>query len=427
MIFVVGCASPDATSTAPSQLPIFAYPIRVQAKSSGLNISRAKVTIEVGGQPPIDDVTDNNGYGELLLPANYVDKSGKLRVEADGYQPFLQTVQLTKGLLPDVIQLDQVIGNTQPGSATNTPTTTNTPALSSPDGTSALTSTMVPTATPSVSGDLTNPTVELTDKCQIGTILFVSQRAQGKEIYKMNYDGSNVTQITNNADDDALPRVSSDGTRVVYVSIENGQSDLYLMNIDGTATERITEQTGDDPSWSPAGNQIVFSSAKDGDWEIYILDLSTKELTQLTNNNHADNRPHWSPDGSKIAYDSRPSGENWGIHVIDVNGLNDVEVLNEKWAGGPVWSPDGSSLAYASAESGNGEIYTINLETKVQTRLTNDKLKDVDPWWSPDGECIIFESNRSGNGEIWLMDKNGNLIRNLTNNPANDYFASWSK
>jgi Tol biopolymer transport system component len=114
----------------------------------------------------------------------------------------------------------------------------------------------------------------------------------------MNADGSNQTRLTNNpGGDDAFPRWSPDGKKIVFVSGHGeGNYEIYLMNSDGSDRTRLTESPGaqDDnfgARWSPDGKQLIFWSSRDGDAELYVMNADGSSQTRLTDNPASD----WSP------------------------------------------------------------------------------------------------------------------------------------
>ena len=107
---------------------------------------------------------------------------------------------------------------------------------------------------------------------------------------------TNIRDLTNTPTvDNYLPRVSPDGTKIVFSSNRDGEGDLYVINIDGTGERRLTTGGRDDgsASWSPDGTEIVFDSNRDGDYELYKMNVETQAVTQLTFNEVDDRWPVW--------------------------------------------------------------------------------------------------------------------------------------
>jgi len=84
----------------------FEYQVRVQARGTGENVSDAAVTIEVGGKAPLDGITDSNGLARISISVSHAGQPGILIVEAIGYKRYTQNIDLTKDVLPKIIQLE---------------------------------------------------------------------------------------------------------------------------------------------------------------------------------------------------------------------------------------------------------------------------------------------------------------------------------
>ena len=281
-------------------------------------------------------------------------------------------------------------------------------------------------------------------------IAFASQRDGNAEIYVMDADGGNLQRLTENRHDDYSPSWSPDGKRIAFVSDRDGHvhvihgrptSEIYVMNADGGNSQNLTNHPHDDrdPSWSPDGKRIAFSSDRKGDlqnFEIYVMDTDGSNSQNLTNNPFDDGEPSWSPDGKRIVFSSVRDGhfENkfaitHEIYVMDADGGNQQRLTENRqndWL--PSWSPDGKRIAFSSDRKGdlqNFEIYVMNADGGNQQRLTENRQNDWGPSWSPDGEQIAFMSDRDGNWEIYVMDADGSNQQNLTNNRHSDGSPAW--
>ena len=192
--------------------------------------------------------------------------------------------------------------------------------------------------------------------------------------------------------------------------------------------------------------QIAFVSHRDGNMEIYVMDINGENQQNLTNNRHDDWNPSWSADGKRIAFvsdreghviDGRPTSE---IYVMDADGKNQLKLTenpgNDRY---PSWSPDSKRITFVS-ERDNGEkhphreIYVMDADGKNQQRLTNNHDNDQYPSWSPNGKQIVFASTRETHfigevkitDEIYVMDIDGKNQQRLTENRHDDGFPSWS-
>ncbi|MBI5293034.1 MAG: PD40 domain-containing protein [Chloroflexi bacterium] len=193
---------------------------------------------------------------------------------------------------------------------------------------------------------------------------------------------STAAEIT--ATQEALQAIGGGG-RIAFTSNRDGNREIYVMNADGLDPTRLTyNQAGDsDPAWSPDGARIAFSSERDGNWEIYVMNADGSDQTNLTNNSAADVPPAWSPDGARIAFYSYRDG-NAEIYVMNADGSNQTRLTNNSANDyAPAWSPDGARIAFGSYRDNKDEIYVMNADGSNQTRLTNNSADDWDPAWQP--------------------------------------------
>ncbi len=194
--------------------------------------------------------------------------------------------------------------------------------------------------------------------------------------------------------------------------------------------------------WMGQSNEkIVFISKADSDQgELYLLNKDGT-IDQLTNNNRYENNPALSFDGKKVAFHAGDAENllSWEIYIIDLETREETQVTNNNVLDGhPDWSPDGTKLVFGSFQDTDGnpsataDIFSCNIDGSDLKRLTFSEWEDNDPEWSPDGAKIAFKSTRhtqqEAREEIYVMDSNGENIQRLTTTKGweSDHDPSWS-
>ena len=238
-----------------------------------------------------------------------------------------------------------------------------------------------------------------------------------------------IRRLTNDEANNVNPSWSPDGRHLAFSSYrDGGNNEIYVMDADGSNQRRLTTNGGGQPTWSPDGRQIAFESDRD-DWnmEIYVMDADGSNQRRLTTN--GGRHPTWSPDGRQIAFISEYVEEIFSsleIYVMDADGSNQRRLTDHSpMPAPPTWSPDGRQIAFALYRDGNEEIYVMDADGTNQRRLTNSAANDFHPTWSPDGDYIAFESWRDGDSEseIYVMGSDGSNPRRLTTNGG---YPTWS-
>jgi hypothetical protein len=224
--------------------------------------------------------------------------------------------------------------------------------------------------------------------------------------------------------------------KILFESDRDGDGEIYMMNIDGTDVVQLTDNTALDygGSVAPDGDKVVFVSDRSGNREIHAMDIDGTNVVQLTNDTAFESlSPDWSPDGTRIAFwrrNSTPFAAE--LYIVDADGSNLVRMTsNSKDDNYPFWSPDGSRVGFARSPeyTWSSNIFIMNADGTNEVRLTSNTSyrSALHGDWSPDGSQIVFvEYPNSGTSEIYVMNADGSGKVNLTSDGYNDYSPCWS-
>ncbi len=201
--------------------------------------------------------------------------------------------------------------------------------------------------------------------------------------------------------------------QIVYASNrlalgEDGGSrnnNIYVVDGDGENRVRLTEHPGGDllPCVHPGGQSVVFVSDRDGNSEIYTVDLDGVER-KLTGNVAHDSNPKYSPNGSSIVWAKGLRGQE-EVWIMDSDGENQrVLVGGQHRYFGPSFSPDGGSVAFSSDVHGNVDIWSRPVEGGELEKLTDEGGTCINPEYSPDGRSLVYMNIQGDSKGVYLLD-----------------------
>lgn len=201
-------------------------------------------------------------------------------------------------------------------------------------------------------------------------------------------------------------------THILFYSERDGNAEIYVMNVDGTAARRLTfhSASDSDPDISPDGRLIVFTSDRDGDPDIYLMPIDGGEPTKLTRNDSTDGWARWSPDGRRISVHSNRDG-NFEVYTMAADGSDVSRVTS--YEGLDIfadWTPDGAQLLFRR----DLDLWIANADGAEPRRLTESEGGDQMAVASPDGGRIAVPTRRDGYFALYLMNADGSELRNLT-------------
>ena len=183
------------------------------------------------------------------------------------------------------------------------------------------------------------------------------------------------------------PAWSPDGAQLAFMSSQNGDSEIYVTDSDGSHLQRITFAAGvsTSPVWNPkTGKQIVFVSDRAGDPVLYLAnsDGTNVQRLDMPDMGYVVD-PAWSPNGQLLAFSwRRPSG-NFDIYVMDIVSRQLVELTRDEGRNErPSWAPDGRHLVFESTRTGRRHIWTMLADGSKPKQLTFDGQNESPNWSS---------------------------------------------
>jgi serine/threonine protein kinase len=217
----------------------------------------------------------------------------------------------------------------------------------------------------------------------------------------------------------ASPTPLGGGTgEFAFVSERTGTPQIYLANIDGTNVRPLTNISDGacQPDWSPDGSRLVFVSPCESGEDIqknaslFLVNADGSDLTHFTSAPGGDFEPDWSPSGEFIAFTSMRDGY-MQIYSVNVETgeefrLTDTSKANQEYARQPAWSPFGNQIAYAFRRYGAYQIWVMTDTGQSPEQVTQSgyNVWDTQPIWSDDGTVIYYNQNGLSNlNRVWLM------------------------
>ena len=267
-------------------------------------------------------------------------------------------------------------------------------------------------------------------KSLVGTrIVFVSDRTGNKEIWSMNYDGTDQRQITHYNTISTFPSVSPDGKKLAFTSWLRGRPEIVMFSLD--TLRRL-------PFYNQQASMNAFVDVHAG----FASESSFRRRPTAARHNCL--RPTWTvptciacrhpstievepkinpKTGAEIAFVSGRTGLPQ-VYRMSMEGTDLQRLSNgEGEATNPAWAPDGQHLAFAwtkGFEPGNYNIFVMDVPTRNIVQLTSNEGRNENPSWAPDNAHIAYASKRGAKSQIWVMGADGRGKQQLTNQGSNE-------
>lgn len=276
------------------------------------------------------------------------------------------------------------------------------------------------------------------------------------QIYTMNADGTGTKMISNGEGRTTCSYFFNKNKNILYGSTHLGAKecppnpdfskgyvwaiyptyDIFSSTADGKNIKQLTNSPGYDAeaTVSPDGKKVIFTSMRDGDLDLYVMDTKGKNVKRLTNELGYDGGAFFSPDGKQIVYRSyhpKTAAEIarykdrlannlieptvFEVWVMNADGTNKRQVTKLSAASfAPFFTPDGKKIIFCTnyfasdPRKRNFDLALINVDGTGLERVTYNETFDGFPMFSPDGKKLVFASNRNaakeGDTNVFVAD-----------------------
>ena len=205
----------------------------------------------------------------------------------------------------------------------------------------------------------------------------------------------------------AVPEFGSDAGLLAFYDSQTGGGghELFVLNLATGEVQQLTDNDAEDlnPEWSPDGSKILFYSDRDGDYDIFVHDYDNGGVRKLIDHDANDTGASWSPDGTQIAFQSDRDG-NEDIYLMDVDGGNILNLTDDNPGPDalPRWSSDGARIAFITVRDGY-RPYMMNADGSDPTDISGGLAKAGFPVWSSTGEQVAFNTGIDGRRAVAIV------------------------
>lgn len=222
-----------------------------------------------------------------------------------------------------------------------------------------------------------------------GEIVYLEYKGDKPHLFKLDLITNKSEMIGDIKEMTYAPNFNPNGiNEIIFSATGNGASNIFKLNFD---TKELTQLTFENaietvPSYSPDGEKIVFVSDKTGIRKLYIMDKNGDNVRLIGKSRGVYDKPNWSPDGKLISFVKIDKGE-FSIGLMTPNGESERSIMNAYLVEGIKWSPNGRYLIYSKQKGPFGKasipsIYTIDILTGIEHRIpTPDNQGATDPDW----------------------------------------------
>jgi TolB protein len=241
-------------------------------------------------------------------------------------------------------------------------------------------------------------------------------------------DGENEYTIMESNDPIMSPAWSPDSRQLAYVSFEGSKSSIFVQTLRSGNRFQVSNKPGINgaPAFSPDGRKLVITlGGLDGNPDIYVLDVRTRQTTRLTRHRAIDTEGTWSPDGKYIYFTSDRAGGPQ-VYRISANGGDPERITFEgSYNARPRLSPDGTRLAMVHNDRGSYRIAVMNIERRDLLVLSTGR-QDESPSFAPNSDSLIYATRQGGDGVLETVSADGLIRQKMASGQGDVREPVWS-
>lgn len=258
-------------------------------------------------------------------------------------------------------------------------------------------------------------------------IAYVARKGGEDSLHMMDWDGHRTSALGIKGNVVLAPRWSRDGSRLVYSSERDRQWGIYVLDFRKMTEAKVFASKGTNIAgdFSPKAEEFVFSSSMNGTQDLYSYNIPASKLSRLTSSQGIEVSPSLAPDGGRITFVSDRDGSPQ-LFVMSRDGYTVRRLTyNGPYNTSPSWSPKGDRIVFSGRQGGRNQIFIISPDGSAPTQLT-DRGSNEDPSFSPDGRYIVFSSDRDGEKAVYIMRANGEAQKRITPRGVRAFGPRWS-
>ena len=239
-----------------------------------------------------------------------------------------------------------------------------------------------------------------------GRVMYTKELTASNVLVWRNIDGTDEIELTETYSQDTAPRYKRTTDDIVFVSDRNGNHQIYSVNLSGTETQVMSNAYNDkDPYMNTTGSYMAFASDRgtNSNLDIYKRATSGGAVTRLTTSTGEDYRPCWSQDDSKIAFVSTRTGTPQ-IWIMNADGTSQTQLSTVGDNDYPAISPDNTLVMFTSNRSGKWELYYVPIAGGTETKVEVGDISVYQADWRSDGVKIVLVGGEGNYHHIYTRD-----------------------